>query len=747
MRGIAEGRVTARPKSRTIVVAMLALAATIAVVPLRADATGAPPSSGSSLWYHGNGTADIDRVKVQVDDPANSDPGPPVDVGATDFTIEFWMKGGLDENSAATTSCGANVNWVNGNIVIDRDRYNQDRKFGLSLAGGKFVWGVSGDSTGDFTICGSKSVLDWSWHHVAVERRRSDGWMWIFVDGLLDAQGNGPDGDVSYPDDGVPGSFCGGPCTNSDPYLVIGAEKHDAGSAYPSYAGKLDELRVSDSLRYASTFTKPNAAFTPDANTAALYHFDEGVGDVIYDLSGATGGPSNGVRKFGGSPAGPEWTTHSPFSSTVPCSSRPTPPASTSYLAEGASTGGFETWILVANPSSSPVQACLTFLTSNGAVAGPIVALPANSRRSIRVANWVKTYDVSTIVEGVDGPVYAERSVISAVHGMKGSHVGKGLPLTDTQWILPEGATDGGFETWVLVANPSSVTATVTVEYLKSEGSVPGPGFDLGPGKRKSIKVSETVKSYDVSTKVTSTGTGVVAERATYVNTSTMRGATDSPGTPKLEYFWLLAEGATAGKFETWVLVANPSVTATAGVQLTYFTTDGKVYGPGFDLGPGKRKSVKVDSTVPSDYNVSTQVTSTATPVVAERAMYNDDVTLGKGAATGEGVAEAGNDWLLVEGATTGGFTTWVLVGNPGDTTATVDIDYYTSAGVVTGPQNQVIPPKSRRSFKANDSVSNYDVSTRVKVDSGPPVVVERSVYTPAIPYKDSTAGPGIKLG
>ena len=77
--------------------------------------------------------------------------------------------------------------------------------------------------------------------------------------GVGGRQGDGPDGDISYPDDGVPGNFCGGPCNNSDPFLVIGAEKHDAGAAYPSYRGRFDELRVSSVLRYAANFPRPRS--------------------------------------------------------------------------------------------------------------------------------------------------------------------------------------------------------------------------------------------------------------------------------------------------------------------------------------------------------------------------------------------------------------------------------------------------------------------------------------------------------
>ncbi len=267
---------------------------------------------GFSLRFHGNGVNDIDRVKIRIDDPATADPGPPADIGATDFTLEFWMKASASENTAGAVTCGGNINWIFGNIVFDRDRFNQDRKFGLSIAGGKLVFGVSGDGTGDRTICGTSNVLNEQWHHIAVQRRRSDGWMWLYIDGVLEAEAGGPDGDISYPDDGVPGNFCGGPCTNSDPFLVIGAEKHDAGSAFPSYSGWIDEVRLSNALRYTSNFSRPSQPFTPDASTVALYHFDEGSGDAINDSSGVTGGPSNGTRRFGGSPDGPEWSTDTP---------------------------------------------------------------------------------------------------------------------------------------------------------------------------------------------------------------------------------------------------------------------------------------------------------------------------------------------------------------------------------------------------------------------------------------------------
>ncbi len=277
------------------------------------------PLTDHSLRFYGNGTGDIDRVKIRVDDPANDNPGPPVDVGGGDFTIEWWMKAAPGENNADAITCGANNNWVHGNTLLDRSRKDNDNDFGISMAGGTIAFGVGGAGTGDFTLCGLLPVNDGLWHHIAVERRRSDGHLWIFVDGKLDTQADGPDGDISYPDTGVPAHTCGPSgdqsCSSTDPFLVLGAGKFDLGSAFPPFSGWMDEMMVSNSLRHGSNFSLPSAAYSPDASTVALYHFDEGTGTMLDDLSGYPGGPSNGLLSVGGSPAGPVWSDLSSWSS------------------------------------------------------------------------------------------------------------------------------------------------------------------------------------------------------------------------------------------------------------------------------------------------------------------------------------------------------------------------------------------------------------------------------------------------
>jgi hypothetical protein len=62
------------------------------------------------------------------------------------------------------------------------------------------------------------------------------------------------------------------------------------------FHGIIDEVRISNIARYTEDFT-PQRRFEPDEHTMALYHFDEGSGDVLTTLRAtATTGRSWGRR-------------------------------------------------------------------------------------------------------------------------------------------------------------------------------------------------------------------------------------------------------------------------------------------------------------------------------------------------------------------------------------------------------------------------------------------------------------------
>lgn len=58
----------------------------------------------------------------------------------------------------------------------------------------------------------------------------------------------------------------------------------------PFFNGSIEELRISNNVRYTAAFTPSTVQFTTDANTVALYHFNEGAGQTTADETGVYNG-------------------------------------------------------------------------------------------------------------------------------------------------------------------------------------------------------------------------------------------------------------------------------------------------------------------------------------------------------------------------------------------------------------------------------------------------------------------------
>ncbi|MCX7996206.1 MAG: LamG domain-containing protein [Patescibacteria group bacterium] len=270
--------------------------------------------AGTSIRFFGTGTGYIDRVLIPIDNPEK-----PADVGGS-FTIEFWMKSSANENNTGRCETGSNGDgWTNGHTIVDRDIFGSGDfgDFGISLGSdGRLGFGVNRQGSGN-TICTSGvNVKDNRWHHIAVTRDGENGAIAIYVDGIRRASGSGPTGNISYRN-GRTTSY------QYDPYIVLGAEKHDYSSAYPSFNGLVDDLRISSVVRYTgSSFQPPSEPHILDNSTVALYRFDGSVGvcstgTVIYDEAS---GRSNGTCRAGGSNNGPQFSSDTPFLTPSPTS-------------------------------------------------------------------------------------------------------------------------------------------------------------------------------------------------------------------------------------------------------------------------------------------------------------------------------------------------------------------------------------------------------------------------------------------
>ncbi len=292
-------------------------------------------ASQFALRFYGTGTDQQDRVRIQIDDNMPGlDASAPCDVGAGSFTIEFWLRGSLSDNP--TNNAGGEVetasfNWIDGNIVVDRDIFGgSQRDWGISIAGGFVRFGTGRADVNPLdsenTIEGSVNVLDNTWHHVAVVRDAVSGIKRIYVDGLLDfaSAPNASRDDISYPNDGVPDQ-----ATPWGPYIVLAAEKHDAGPAYPSFAGYLDEVRIWSVARsqadILATFDRVVPANAP--GLVAYYRLESGSGTVVTDSSDA-GSPSGEL--IAGVSGNGEWVSYADGAiNTAPLTSGPLPPGFT----------------------------------------------------------------------------------------------------------------------------------------------------------------------------------------------------------------------------------------------------------------------------------------------------------------------------------------------------------------------------------------------------------------------------------
>ena len=139
--------------------------------------------------------------------------------------------------------------------------------------------------TGDWRVLGTATVPLNQWAHVAVVYDGS--YVRAYINGVKTTTVDTP---------------ATGALINDTYNFRVGTYYN--GTGY-EFAGKIDEVRISDIARYTSNFTPPKADFYSDENTMLLWHMDEGTGTTV------TGYSSNGIDGTLGSAASnndPAWS-------------------------------------------------------------------------------------------------------------------------------------------------------------------------------------------------------------------------------------------------------------------------------------------------------------------------------------------------------------------------------------------------------------------------------------------------------
>ena len=203
------------------------------------DSAGLPTNKSIMEW---DGSGDYLSV------PASSD----FDFGSSNWTAESWVN--LDTISSQQ-----------GILTMGVEADRGWRFFYFHNSSGWQSYRDVTSTTNDYGINeGSVNTAVGEWTHVAVVRNGTT--VTLYVNGTS----------VGTPITSVSGDFD----TDTDSsQLTIGAQYNNAGTREEYFDGTMDQIRISNTARYTSTFTPSTTPFTTDANTLLLIQsndFSEG---------------------------------------------------------------------------------------------------------------------------------------------------------------------------------------------------------------------------------------------------------------------------------------------------------------------------------------------------------------------------------------------------------------------------------------------------------------------------------------
>ena len=398
-------------------------------------------------------------------------------------------------------------------------------------------------------------------------------------------------------------------------------------------------------------------------------------------------------------------------------SSPDVPPAAPfeSFLAEGCTGFGFETWVLVENPNDQPAQVSVSYYTESGPRNADPVTLPARSRLTMNASAtiWAQS---SGIRVGSDLPVFVERAMYWSERAE--GHTATGTAAGSREWYLAEGCTGFGFETWITVLNPGQQETTVNARFLGEDGGVKETGLVVPALSRRNVRVNDWVSAANVSTLLTSQDP-VVAEVSMYG--SGRRSGTCSMGAKAPAQKWYFAEGATHSGFDTWLLLFNPQpgrARVTVNVD-----SDGTALDPvHLELAPASRATLHLNDLLPG--RDLSMLVSSDLPIVASRSLYWA-VPGGRAGHECHGASSPYRESFLPEGCTAFGFETWLLLYNPGEVDTLAEV--YAVADDGERKMGEIaVPAGTRSTMKVNDY---YQGPLSLRVMAGEPICCERATY------------------
>ena len=159
------------------------------------------------------------------------------------------------------------------------------------------------------------------------------------------------------------------------------------------------------------------------------------------------------------------------------------------FFAEGCTRSFFESYIMVGNPGDEDAFVTIDFYLNEGSIRHEYL-VKARSRVTIPIASQggLSSSEMAFSVYA-DHPVVAERSVYYDLDSHRGGTATMGSAVSSENWYFAEGCTDGAFDTYILLSNPSFAPAFVKVVFQRGDGAVFAQEYLIPAQRRISVGV------------------------------------------------------------------------------------------------------------------------------------------------------------------------------------------------------------------------------------------------------------------
>ena len=384
------------------------------------------------------------------------------------------------------------------------------------------------------------------------------------------------------------------------------------------------------------------------------------------------------------------------------------------YFGEGASVPPFRTTYAIYNPGAAPAKVTLTLYPETGKTVEHSLTVAAGAQASV-LANDILPNSVFGAGVSSDQMVYVERTTL----GDRDGTASNGMTPSKT-WYFSEGQTGDDFTTWLLVLNPGSTPAALTVTYYPVEATPVIKKYTAPPSARLTIAVQADLAMGVMGIGIDSSQP-VVAEYGIYFDDQ--KAAYGGAGISTPSKTWYIGSGNTQPGFTARIAMFNPG-TNEAIVKVTLLGSKQEAVTDLYSLEPQSKDDVVINDR--ADEQAVAAILESDQPIVVQSiSYYLSGAEAGPVAAyASSAVAALSTEWYLADVATPRDTTDpYIMLFNPGSTATKVTVAFLVEGGP-TVSKTYDLAASARTTVRVSDEVTGAVVAA--SITSTQPIAVER---------------------